>query len=111
MVQERDKVHLTNFNIACFSYLDGPEAVVTIITDGYENSSKEWTGLAVKKLIEELKEDCPLNQHNQHHLVDKDLFRHTADVRGREQRPRPSLPASQRDVRPGFRPYVSRGIA
>lgn len=38
---------------------DNPTAnvVVTIITDGYENSSKEWTGLAVKKLIEELKEE------------------------------------------------------
>lgn len=29
---------------------------VTIITDGYENSSKEWNGTAVKKLIERLKE-------------------------------------------------------
>lgn len=26
MVQERNKVHLTNFNIAGFSYWDGPEA-------------------------------------------------------------------------------------
>lgn len=30
---------------------------VTIITDGYENASREWTGSAVKKLIERLKED------------------------------------------------------
>ena len=30
---------------------------MTIITDGYENSSEEWTGLAVKKLIEDLKEE------------------------------------------------------
>ena len=29
--------------------------VVTIITDGLENSSKEYTGSAVKKLVEELK--------------------------------------------------------
>lgn len=29
--------------------------VVTIITDGYENASKEYTGAVVKKLIEELK--------------------------------------------------------
>ena len=29
--------------------------VVTIITDGYENASKEYTGAAVKKLVEELK--------------------------------------------------------
>jgi hypothetical protein len=29
---------------------------VTIITDGYENNSKEWNGSAVKKLIERLKE-------------------------------------------------------
>ena len=38
---------------------DKPNAnvVVTIITDGYENSSEEWTGLAVKKLIEDLKEE------------------------------------------------------
>ena len=28
---------------------------VTIITDGYENASKEWTGSAVKQLIESLK--------------------------------------------------------
>jgi len=31
--------------------------LVTIITDGYENDSKEWTGPAVKKLIDECKED------------------------------------------------------
>lgn len=31
--------------------------VVTIITDGEENSSKEWSGAAVKKLIEDLKEE------------------------------------------------------
>ena len=29
--------------------------VVTIITDGYENASKEYTGMAVKNLVEELK--------------------------------------------------------
>jgi hypothetical protein len=29
---------------------------VTIITDGYENASKEWSGSAVKALIERLKE-------------------------------------------------------
>ena len=31
--------------------------LVTIITDGYENSSKEWNGMAIKKLIDECKED------------------------------------------------------
>ena len=31
--------------------------LVTIITDGYENASKEWTGPGVKKLIDECKED------------------------------------------------------
>lgn len=31
--------------------------LVTIITDGYENASKEWTGPAIKKLIDECKED------------------------------------------------------
>ena len=31
--------------------------LVTIITDGYENSSKEWDGKAVSKLIEECKEE------------------------------------------------------
>ena len=31
--------------------------LVTIITDGYENDSKEWTGPAVKELIDECKED------------------------------------------------------
>lgn len=38
---------------------DCPDAavLVTIITDGYENASKEWTGPAVKALIENCKED------------------------------------------------------
>lgn len=38
---------------------DDPDAnvVVTIITDGCENSSKEWSGKAVKELIENLKEE------------------------------------------------------
>ena len=38
---------------------DDPAAnvVVTIITDGCENSSVEWSGAAVKQLIENLKED------------------------------------------------------
>jgi hypothetical protein len=31
--------------------------LVTIITDGYENSSKEWDAKGVAKLIEECKED------------------------------------------------------
>ena len=31
--------------------------LVTIITDGFENSSKEWTGPAIKKLINGCKED------------------------------------------------------
>lgn len=38
---------------------DDPNAnvVVTIITDGCENSSQEWSGKAVKELIENLKEE------------------------------------------------------
>lgn len=38
---------------------DDPNAnvVVTIITDGCENSSEEWSGKAVKELIENLKEE------------------------------------------------------
>ena len=35
--------------------VDYAVVVVTIITDGYENASKEYTGMAVKKLVEELK--------------------------------------------------------
>lgn len=31
--------------------------LVTIITDGYENSSKEWSGPAIKKLIDDCKEE------------------------------------------------------
>ena len=31
--------------------------LVTIITDGYENASKEWTGPAIKKLIDSCKEE------------------------------------------------------
>ena len=37
--------------------VDDAVVVVTIITDGYENASKEYTGVAVKKLVEELKSD------------------------------------------------------
>ena len=37
--------------------IEDAAVLVTIITDGYENSSKEWTGPAIKKLIEECKED------------------------------------------------------
>ena len=37
--------------------VDDAVVVVTIITDGYENASKEYTGFAVKKLVEELKSD------------------------------------------------------
>ena len=33
----------------------GYNVLVTILTDGEENASKEYTGLAIKKLIEELK--------------------------------------------------------
>jgi len=35
--------------------VDDAVVVVTTITDGYENASKEYTGAAVKKLVEELK--------------------------------------------------------
>ena len=35
--------------------VDDAVVVVTIITDGYENASKEYTGAAVKRLVEELK--------------------------------------------------------
>lgn len=31
--------------------------LVTIITDGYENASNEWTGPAIKKLIDDCKEE------------------------------------------------------
>lgn len=40
--------------------LDGQkynDVVVTVITDGYENSSKEWTQDTVRSLVEEKKED------------------------------------------------------
>ena len=33
--------------------IEDAAVLVTIITDGYENSSKEWTGPVVKKLIDE----------------------------------------------------------
>ena len=35
--------------------VDDAVVVVTIITDGYENASREYTGAEVKKLVEELK--------------------------------------------------------
>ena len=35
--------------------IDDVAVLVTIITDGYENSSKEWNGPAIKKLIDECK--------------------------------------------------------
>jgi len=37
--------------------IEDAAVLVTIITDGYENSSKEWTGPAIKKLIDSCKED------------------------------------------------------
>jgi len=40
-------------------YLDGKtnySVLVTILTDGEENSSKEYTGIAIKNLVDELKE-------------------------------------------------------
>jgi hypothetical protein len=40
-------------------YLEGKEnysVLVTILTDGEENSSQEYTGIAIKNLVDELKE-------------------------------------------------------
>lgn len=37
--------------------IEDAAVLVTIITDGYENSSKEWNGPGIKKLIDECKED------------------------------------------------------
>ena len=37
--------------------IEDAAVLVTIITDGYENSSKEWTGPAIKKLIDDCKEE------------------------------------------------------
>ena len=37
--------------------IEDAAVLVTIITDGYENSSKEWTGPAIKALIDDCKED------------------------------------------------------
>lgn len=37
--------------------IEDAAVLVTIITDGYENSSREWTSGGVKKLIEDCKED------------------------------------------------------
>lgn len=55
---------------------DDPNAnvVVTIITDGYENASVEWTGNAVKELIENLKEEGWMfsfigSEYNAHELA------------------------------------------
>ena len=36
---------------------DDASAVVTVLTDGYENASREWTGAALKALIEQLTEE------------------------------------------------------
>ena len=36
---------------------DNATGVVTVITDGMENSSRKWTGEALRKLIEQLKEE------------------------------------------------------
>ena len=37
--------------------IEDAAVLVTIITDGYENSSREWTGPAIKKLIDDCKEE------------------------------------------------------
>lgn len=34
---------------------DADRMLVTIVTDGYENASKEYTGSAIKALVAELK--------------------------------------------------------
>ena len=36
---------------------DDASAVVTVLTDGYENASREWTGAALKALIEQLTQE------------------------------------------------------
>lgn len=72
-IKDADKLTPENYNPCCCTPLfdaiggtikklrkaikDIPDAavLVTIITDGYENDSKEWTGPAVKKLIDECK--------------------------------------------------------
>ena len=37
--------------------IEDAAVLVTIITDGYENASKEWSGHAIKKLIDDCKEE------------------------------------------------------
>ena len=37
--------------------IEDAAVLVTIITDGYENASKEWTAAAIKRLIDECKKD------------------------------------------------------
>jgi Mg-chelatase subunit ChlD len=74
-IQEADKLRPEQYEPCCMTPLydaigktikklkkdiqdDADAAVlVTIITDGCENDSKEWTGAAIKKLVEECKEE------------------------------------------------------
>ena len=36
---------------------DNDQVIVTIVTDGYENASKEYNGKAIKALVDELKSE------------------------------------------------------
>ena len=42
---------------AAIKDVEDAAVLVTVITDGYENSSREWSAQTVKKLIEECKQD------------------------------------------------------
>lgn len=53
-----DAIGKTVQNIKKYTeHIEDSAVLVTIITDGYENASKEWNAKTVAKLIEECKED------------------------------------------------------
>ena len=88
---------------------DGDHVLVTIITDGEENSSEEWTLKMVRTMIEKLKKRCrddgPILCHRGTHGVPAGRGRHQGYVCSRTPQPRTlqllprrSCPNAQRQV-------------
>ena len=46
---------LKNLVLEAFAVADNDKVLVTVITDGYENASVEYSGTAIKALVEELR--------------------------------------------------------
>jgi hypothetical protein len=45
----------TSINMLRKHIVPGDKVLVTVVTDGYENASKEWDGKAIKALVEQMR--------------------------------------------------------